>query len=276
MLADDVAAALIARARAAWPEIDGVDAAAFVAHVERSIADASDAAEALDDLHVDDLWLAFAAGHGDARAIAAIDRQIGPVVEAALARMKPKVSPDDVAQLLREKLFVAKDEHGPKVLDYSGRGPLGGWIRIAAVRLALSGARRGDAAGATPVTRETLVAAPTAAPDPEMEHLRRRYASDFKQAFEEALAALSPEERNVLRLSVVDGLSIDEIGTVFGIHRATAARRIASARDAVQDRTRAILLERLGVRDAELESIAAYVRSHLDLSLHRVLAEDAT
>src|SRR5206468_2926429 len=95
------------------------------------------------------------------------------------------------------------------------------------------------------VTREELLGVPAAVDDPELAHLRKRYAKDFKAAFEGALLELSVEDRNLLRLSLVDGLSIDEIGSIFGFHRATAARRLTKCREAVQERTRKMLVDRL-------------------------------
>jgi RNA polymerase sigma-70 factor, ECF subfamily len=280
-----IAEELVARARAAWPRIT-LDAKVFVAHVAARIDDAiardgddaapsaEDIAEALTEVHAPDLWLALACGRGHKAAIAELDRQLIPVVEGALARMRDKVSIEDVAQVLREKLLVPREGAAPKILDYSGRGPLGGWMRIAAVRTALSLTRHGDAAGMQPVTREALLDVPAVAPDPELDHLRRRYARDFKEAFEAALGELTAQERNLLRLSLVDQLSIDEIGAVFGIHRATAARRVARAREVVQERTRKIMTERLNLGSGDLRSIMLYIRSHLDLSIQRLLAEE--
>jgi RNA polymerase sigma-70 factor (ECF subfamily) len=267
---ETVATELVARGQEAWPRIK-VSPTDFVEHIGRRIDDAEDVATALAELHAADLWLAYACGRGNRAAIGELDRQLGSLVPLALARMKEKVSAEDVGQLLREKLLVGKQDREPKILEYSGRGPLGGWMRIAAVRTALSIARRGDAAGMTPVTREVLLALPTSATDPEMAHLRKRYARDFKRAFESALAELTVEDRNVLRLSLVDGLSIDEIGVVFGVHRATAARHLVRAKETVQTRTREILAERLDLGRTELRSMMAYIQSHLDLSIQRLL-----
>jgi RNA polymerase sigma-70 factor (ECF subfamily) len=266
------AAQLVSRGKTAWPRI-AVDPAKWIAHVASRVDDAPDVAAALEAVHAEDLWLAYACGHGDSKAIAELDKQFKPVVEEALARLKGRVSIEDVAQLLREKLLVAKKGR-PKILDYSGRGPLGGFIRIAAIRTALSATRHGDAAGMQAVTREELLGVPAAVDDPELTHLRGRYAKAFKSAFEAALSELTPEDRNLLRLSLVDGLSIDEIGSIFGYHRATAARRLGRCREQVQTRTRKMLLERLKLGTAELRSIINYIQSHLDLSIQRLLADE--
>ncbi|AKU98214.1 putative DNA-binding regulatory protein [Labilithrix luteola] len=271
---DSLATNLVARARKAWPDIDLRDEA-FVEHVTDRVDDAEDVAIALDELHASDLWLALACGLGKKKALAKLDEQLVPLVTEALARMKEKVSREDIAQLLREKLLVSRNGEAPKILEYSGRGPLLGWIRIAAVRLAISSTRRGDVAAMQPVTREVLALVPGAI-DPELDHLRARYSHDFKWAFEKALAGITVEERNILRMSLVDGLSIDEIGTIFGVHRATAARMLQRARSEVQEKTREILRGKLRVGTVELQSIMRFVRSHLDLSIQRLLtAEEA-
>jgi RNA polymerase sigma-70 factor (ECF subfamily) len=269
---DEIAADLVARGQSAWPRVK-IEPEAFLEHVGRCLAGAAAPPSALDELDAADLWLAFGAARRNKVAVDEVARRIQAVVEVALSRMQDKIAPDDVAQVLRERLLVGKNGRA-KILDYSGRGRLAGWLRIAAVRAAISMQRRGDA-NAVPVTRETLLAGAGSSEDPELDHFRKRYARDFRDAFAEALTLLSVEERNFLRLSIVDGLSIDEIGGMFRLHRATAARRLVRAREAVQRETTRILRERLAVGTTELRSIAALVRSQLDLSLERLFGPEA-
>src|SRR5262249_49485390 len=160
----------------------------------------------------------------------------------------------------RAKLLVAEEGRAPKILDYSGRGPLAGWLRIAAIRTALDLTRRsGNERPAS--STDALLEVPAAIEDPELEHIRARHRADFKAAFEAARRSLSKEDRNILRLHLVDGLNIDEIGGIFQVHRATAARWIARCREKVHDETRRLLVERLKIGDTELKSILGIVRS---------------
>jgi RNA polymerase sigma-70 factor (ECF subfamily) len=263
---DAILRAHLDAARAASKDVH-VEDADFVAHVARSLP-AEDPRGALASLHAADLYLALACGRGDARAIAELERKFMSAVPDALTRMAGKVQPDDVVQTLRAKLLVSDGER--RILGYSGRGPLGGWIRVAALRIALDMIR--SAAGEpAPRRREALLDVTAAIDNPELEHLRARHTADFKAAFEEALTGLTGEERNVLRLYLVDGLSIDEIGTIFQVHRATAARWIARSRDRVHHETRRILAERLRVSDTEMNSLFGILRSQLDLSICRML-----
>ena len=66
-------------------------------------------------------------------------------------------------------------------------------------------------------------------------------------------------------------LSIDEIGAALHIHRATAARWIRAASEAVREETRRRLHERLRLTASELDSLVGLVRSQLHLSLARLL-----
>ena len=46
---------------------------------------------------------------------------------------------------------------------------------------------------------DLLLGAASSEPDPEIEHLKRLYRKQFNAAFEEAVNALRPEDRNMLR-----------------------------------------------------------------------------
>jgi RNA polymerase sigma-70 factor (ECF subfamily) len=108
--------------------------------------------------------------------------------------------------------------------------------------------------------------------DPELELVKRRHSEDFEAAFRDALAALAPRQRNVLRLHFVDGLTIAAIGAVHRVHRATAARWLAGARADVLERTRSALRARLRLTPTEVDSLVAVVQSRLDVNLRALLA----
>jgi RNA polymerase sigma-70 factor (ECF subfamily) len=74
-----------------------------------------------------------------------------------------------------------------------------------------------------------------------------------------------------LRYAFVDDLSIDRIGEIYGVHRATAARWIGHARDRFEEQLRAALKARLSVSESELFSILRVTMSGIDVSLARQL-----
>lgn len=258
----------LANAKRAWPSFK-VDDVRFVTHLAGRMRPDVDAEKGIRDVHAADLYLALACSLGDKRALAELEK-LFELLPEALARLASRAPVDEVVQAVRTKLLVA-EKGEPKILDYAGRGPLGGWLRVTAVRTALSMARKTNPAAGVPVTREILLAVPDFTDDPELAHFRDRYKTEFKSAFEQAVAALEPRERNLLRLSLVDGLNIDQIGVVFGVHRATAARWIQKSIENVQSGTRERLVERLRMSEAELESLMGVLRSSLELSIQRLL-----
>jgi RNA polymerase sigma-70 factor (ECF subfamily) len=255
--------AQVARARAAWPDV-ALDPETFVSHLGGRIG--ADLA-ALAGLSVEDLYLACAAGHGDPRAIAALEQRELLRVADYVARIDASSTfATDVQQALRERLLFGDGR--PRVLEYGGRGPLGGWIRVAAVRTALNlkrGAKR-----EIPLPPSDFAAGA----DPEVDYLKERYRADFKAAFAAALSALDTDGRNVLRLHYLDGLNLDEVGAVYRVHRATVARWIARARTQILEETRRRLQERLGIAASEADSVMGLVQSRLDLTFRGLLGRD--
>src|SRR5262249_34127333 len=110
-------------ARAAWPGVE-VDEDAFA----RWVNERGDPAV----LNTRDLYLACACHRGDAAALAAVDARFASTIDAALASIRLRdEAGDDIRQRLRTKLFVGERA---RIVAYSGRGELGGWVRAAAVR----------------------------------------------------------------------------------------------------------------------------------------------
>lgn len=253
----------VARARAAWPEI-AADERAFAAYVAARVAP-----DALHDAHAADLWLAFACGHDAAGALAAFDRAHEGDIRAVHAQARPPRPPlDDLWQLVRTKLFVGPS---PRILAYSGQGPLKSWVRVLGART-LVDMTRAPTERESPRDESAFLAVPSPGDDPELDYLKRTYRVELGQAFEEAARTLRPEERNVLREHYAHGLSIDEIASAHGVHRATAARRIEGAREAVLKATRQLLMQRLKLSQRELESVVRLIESQLHVTIERVLA----
>jgi RNA polymerase sigma-70 factor (ECF subfamily) len=227
---------------------------------------------ALGGLALTDLGFALACAEGDAESIGELERTVIDAVPKSIAGLRPDARfVAEVQQELRSALLVGP--HGrPKLLDYKGRGPLGAWSRVVALRIAYGMLRDENAANAADGGDGDALASMAADIDaPDIAHLRATYATALRDAFREAAASLEHEERAVLRAHAVDGLTIDQIGSLYQVHRATAARWVSHARGALLDALRAALGRRLGIDEASCESVIALVRSRIDLSLERVL-----
>lgn len=222
-------------------------------------------------LHADDAWLAVAAAEGHHEAMARVDTLVHQSAASAAARTRLSTDEtDELRQRVREKLLVADASGRPKILQYAGRAPLSAWIRVVAVREALTARRRTrPETDADPF--ETLAEAGAVGHDPALDLLRARFDGPFRAAFERAVLSLEASERNVLRLHLLDGLSIDEIGGLFQVHRATAARWIARSREAIAQRTRAALVDSLQISATEVDSLIGVMLSRIDVSIARLL-----
>ncbi len=215
--------AMLQAARQAWPGI-ALDHALFVAHVTSHVSDP----DAVARLHGSDLYLACACVHRLPAALAAFESAHLAGLGAALARIG--TSPDfvdEVQQQLRERLLVGSP---PRIAEYAGAGPLGGWVRVAAVRVALNLVRDAQKA-ARP--RGDLVEPR----HPETDLLNAPYREQVEAAFCSAFTRLRSEDRELLRLHYVEGVKQGEIGKRLGVDRTTALRRIAAARHALLEET---------------------------------------
>jgi len=262
--------AMVRQARAQWPDVQ-VDAEEFVAYVAARLDPAEEAVAGLETIHGEDLYLACACAAGDHRAMAAFDRRFISEVDLALARMRmSKATVDEIKQLVRQRLFVTA-AGPPRIAEYSGRSGMRRWLRSVAVRTGLNFLRQGR--------REVLVEddrvldGVSSAEDPEITYMKEKYRREFREAFLAALDRLSARQQSLLRYHYVDGLNIDEIGTIYRVHRVTAYRWLEKARDELIRTTGELLQERLRVGDTEFDSILRMIRSQLHVSLQRYLAD---
>jgi RNA polymerase sigma-70 factor, ECF subfamily len=265
---------LVAEGRAAWSEftVDAKDVVVFVARqVTEDLADA-----ALDGLRPADLYLACACAKQVPAAINAFDRDYMKEVDIALARMRigpPRLA--DVKQLVRQRLFVGGGTAGAptsagKIGEYGGRGDLRRWVRSVAVRTCLNDLRKGKRE--ILVDDDHLIAQhAVSADDPEVEYMKRTYATQFKAAFAESLSSLGAREQTLLRYHHVDGLNIDEIGAIYRVHRVTAFRWLEKAKELLVRGTLDILRGRLKLPASELDSVLRMIRSQIHLSIVRQL-----
>jgi RNA polymerase sigma-70 factor, ECF subfamily len=258
---------MLTRSQKRWPAIE-VDPEFFVARIGEKVAKARDPATALLEMHTEDLYLASGCLLGRPEALRALDACFLSEAAAHVRRtMSSATLADTVGEILRERLLVGEGGAPPKIRDYSGRGALGAWLRVAALRTARNQIRADrpfvalDAAGDVRA-RE---------PDPELEFLKKNCAAEFRAAFQSTLLALSPDERAILRLYHLDGMTVEAIGALYRVHASTVTRRIRRARERILVETKGRLSERLSVVGSELDGVMDLIQSRLELSIRRCL-----
>jgi RNA polymerase sigma-70 factor (ECF subfamily) len=268
-LADDDAletslSAYVDEALSVWPDF-GVDATDLVRYVAARTPRGDLPAVA----HAGDLLLACACARGVPRAVEAFHQRYDAVIARVLSRRKASTDvADDAAQGLYERLLVARSGVAPKIAEYKGTGPLRTWVSTAA---ATTLAMMQRAAGRRREQQQDSFIAAALATDrnPELLYMKHRYRAETEDAIDRALARLSDRERTLLRLSLSERMTIDQLGVMYRVNRATAARWLASARASVVDGVRDELRARLRLSESECVSILALVGSQLNISLAR-------
>jgi RNA polymerase sigma-70 factor (ECF subfamily) len=242
-----------------WPGIK-LELEVFRAHCERVLGPSPEwewtrfAAE---------LYLCCACAQGDPEATRVLESEVLPQVVKAISRIDSDPQfVEEALQTLRDKLLV-----GPraKINDYAARGPLIAWLSVAAARVALDAIRSRKARRIHPGDLPERLAQTDSSP---LNHIvKSRYADSFQRALKNAISALPSRDRNLLRLQLVGRCSIDQLGRMYLVHRATAARWLESARNRVFESVREQMKSEHRLTDGEFDSIARGVRSQLDLSI---------
>lgn len=210
----------------------------------------------LDAIRIEELALCFRALRGERSPSQKLERHfLQPALGASGAD-------DDVAQRVREKLLVGERA---RLGEFEGRGPLAAWLRSVVRREQASHHR-----GITPDSleddaldrlEENLVT------DPELAIVKGHLRAHLKAALAAALDALTPAERELLRMFHLEGLPHGKIGEALSTPRSTVAHRLEKARARLLSLTRAQLAERHALDESEVDSVIALARSQLDLTL---------
>jgi RNA polymerase sigma-70 factor (ECF subfamily) len=262
--------------RGPWQQLP-LPADVFVRHLARQMPAGnagSSLALLLEQLELADLYLACACMQGVPAAVEALEHQYLEKLPSLLSYLRlPTALLDEVCQQVRIHLLVGTtDATGPRLGDYTGRGSLMSWIKVIAARLAL---KHGSSARETP--EEDVIEAIKNLPAPEssmeLDLIKRRYRHEFHQAVREAFAAISSNQRHLLQLHFVDGLSMTEMGSLYRVNQSTISRWLRDARHSVYEGTKNLLKERLRISSREFESLLAAIESQLDLSLSELLVE---
>ncbi len=255
---------VVAEAAKVWPGVV-VDAGEVKRAVEAKLA--SEEPPAVTVANVAEVHLAIACARGDAAAIAAFDRAYLDVVRGALAGMKlAAATVEDVKSGVRDKLLLAEGERPPRIVEYAGCGRLRGLVQVSASRMAIDRLRLEEREAELPV-REMA-----AAGNLELSLIKAQYRAAFVDGFAKAVATASRRDRNLLRLHFLGGVTLEQLATMYGVHRATVVRWLAAAREAVFGATRAHVAETIGAPEDELDEMFDLVRSRVELSVERLLA----
>jgi RNA polymerase sigma-70 factor, ECF subfamily len=255
---------LVAESRAAWPDVQ-IRTEEFVGYLAARVPPDQPIRDALHSLYVTDLYLACGCAIGNTKAIAALEAHYISKLAPALSR-KAAGDDDEVAQRLRVRTLVGDGQSRPRIASYSGRGPLGKWIRISATRLAVDLRRL-----ATPIL-DAAHGADATASDAERSYVVQRYGDEFVKALESALAQLTKRERTLLHLHFLEEVSVVQIAARLGVSPRTVQRRLAAAEKQIVKNLQSLVAQRLELSSSQIESLLPDVESELVAVLQRFLS----
>lgn len=251
-----------ARGQAALPDVR-LEPSEFAA----DMADGQVSDEAL-ALNAADLFLASACCRGDRAALRAFEHHHLTRLPAHVRRLQlPPDLEDELCQDVRIRLLSGSP---PRLRQYTGKGALEAWLRVVAMRAAINMlvARKPDETARDAMALELLVQSGAGI---EIEDIRHRYRERVEAAFERGFEALTAREKTVLRMNVIDDMSIDVIGTVFRAHRATVARWLVAIRRKLVGEVRRELKLDLRSTSAEAQSLMRLFEGELRISVGRLL-----
>jgi RNA polymerase sigma-70 factor (ECF subfamily) len=258
----------VAAARERWPELGPHDAAFADALAPRLEGEAH-LVDAVARLALPDIYLVTAVLAGDRGALAAFERLVRDETTRAVARLGPRApAAEDVIQELLVKLLVTTGDRPAKLSAFGGHGALHAWLKVAAVRTAISLGRRKQEAL---VEDDALAAIADDSDDQALAFLKSSYRGEFKTAFAATFAELPRRSRTLLRLQIIDHLSLEEVGAFYSVSRATAARWLADARSSLVTGTQQRLVATLSISADELAELMRLVASSLYATLPRLI-----
>ncbi len=254
----------------------------------------TDCTELFNSLRADELCIAVACEKGENTAWLHFEREYKHGMQAAArALTKDDAEAEDLTQFVYGELYGLRfdgDRRISKLLHYSGRGSLGGWLRAVIYQAFIDRKRQtarfeqveevADFDRLAANSHEVLnglnghhvsLHSPIVQPD-DIEDTRLRQASE--EAMRKAFAALEAKDRLMLNYYYFDEMTLREIGLLMNVHEATISRWLAKTQKQVKKKTEDFLQKLYGLRRAEIaECMALAARSEIDV---RKLLGEAT
>lgn len=174
-----------------------------------------------DDVRISDLALIRRTAAGDATAFSVLARRH----QAAVYRFASSLVPEGAeAETVLQEAFLAARRTAHR---YQDEAPVRTWLLALARQVAH---RRHPRRGAAPLDSPSLRELGRAAGWGRMDDSRFAERLIDRQRLEETLAALPPEDREILILRDLEGLSGEEAAAVAGLSVGTAKTRLLRAR----------------------------------------------
>ena len=225
-------------------------------------------------LRLEELALARACAAGNERAWQDfISRYRQKLHSIALHITRDGAHASELADSLFADLYGVNTRDGErrsKLIFYTGRGSLEGWLRTVMAQEFINRYRKTEARSVSLEEQEeegTQFMAPDPPPIATAD-------ARLEAATDQALAELSAEDRYVLAAYHLDGRTLAEIARVLGLHESSISRRLDRVTTRLRKRILACLRER-GMSHAQAEEAMETDVRDLQLDLRARLAQDS-
>jgi RNA polymerase sigma-70 factor (ECF subfamily) len=216
--------------------------------------------------HAEDDYVRLACLEGRPGAAEALERvYLKPLLLAVAPICRTHEATAVAMQALREKLLLPPTA---RLRGFRAPGNFRAWLKVLAVRTALDVARKLGVEASREVELDERLEALISGPEEQC--LRAELRQVVREGLRAAIRALPERERYALRMHLVAGWNITQIGRVFAVHRGTAARWLVSAKEQLRDLLSAELAQRLGTSPSEGAKLLENLPSRLELSLSSV------
>jgi RNA polymerase sigma-70 factor (ECF subfamily) len=258
--------ALVHAARVAWPDV-ALTELEFAGYLAEHLPGDGPMKRALEAFHAEDLYLAAGCAKADERALRHFDRRY-LASSAYLPASARRTDAKEALQQLREHLFVCAPGEAPRITKYSGRAPLGAWVKMVATRLTLD-RQRSDIADER--RSEQALDPDVVTHDPELQLLNATYHTQLRESLQSTLKGLPARDAALLRLHFIEGQTAETIGRVYDVAGRTVRRWLAEIRDRILEELRERLKRDHGIGGSQLKSLERFARNELDVTLSRLL-----
>lgn len=253
----------------AWPGVE-VDAGSWARFVAPHVGPTRPLMALLQEGHPDDVYLCVACVDKDKEALRILQQRYATQWPSLLSKLglEPHHAAD-VVQAVWEKLLVPREGSTPGLTRYSGRGSLHSFLTVVVTNEGLNTLRRLGRVREQPLSDDPEKL--SADISPQWASIKEQYSDQFARVFRACMEQLDVKHRELLRYHYVDGLTIDQIAPLYGVHRATVARWLVAVRERLHQGIRHGLMERLQVQPEEFDSFMRLIRSQLQVSIREHL-----
>jgi len=254
-------------------------------------APAKSIADFVDGLQADDLCLIVACEGGDQNAWNdLVERFSATVRSAARSASANEDTAEDLTQSIWGELYGLREREdgrpAGKLLYYSGRGSLAGWLRAVVAQLAVDQHRKQSRLVQTEQDADLDRLAQDAAAkheafhgsgtilNPEESVANSIAGAEMQKALARSIGNLSGQDRLLVKLYYFDDLRLREAGAVLGVHEATASRRLTRIHNDLRKDVEQILINECGWTKAETDRCFAELAINLQTDVESILAAD--